>query len=154
MSTSSRGLEKGAISMQVNIEWAGNVHFKAENSAGHQVPMDGPEEAGGENLGSRPMELILMGLGGCTAYDVVDILQKSRQPLVNLSVSINAQRAEAIPAVFEKITIHFTVVGAGVDPGRVQRAIDLTAEKYCSASIMLKKGGVEITHTFEIVAEG
>tara|TARA_B110000879_G_scaffold207637_1_gene291696 strand:+ start:2902 stop:3324 length:423 start_codon:yes stop_codon:yes gene_type:complete len=138
--------------MQVNVAWGGNVHFKAENSSGHQVPMDGPEEAGGENLGSRPMELILMGLGGCTAYDVVDILNKSRQPLEDLKVSIKAKRAETIPAVFQQIEIHFTVVGAGVDPGRVQRAIDLTAEKYCSASIMLEKGGVEITHSFEIVA--
>ncbi len=139
--------------MQVNVEWGGNVHFKAENSSGHQVSMDGPEEAGGENLGSRPMALVLMGLGGCTAYDVVDILKKSRQPFIDLQVSVNAQRAETIPAVFQKIDIHFTVVGEGIDPGKVQRAIDLTAEKYCSVSIMLEKGGVEISHSFEIKAE-
>lgn len=139
--------------MHVNVSWAGNVHFKAENTMGHEVLMDGPEEAGGENLGSRPMELILMGLGGCTAYDVVDILKKSRQPLVDLKVSLQGARAETIPAVFEQIKIHFTVVGALVDPAKVQRAIDLTAEKYCSASIMLEKGGVEISHSFEIVPE-
>ena len=139
--------------MQVNVEWAGNVHFKAGNGSGHQVPMDGPEAAGGENLGSRPMELILMGLGGCTAYDVVDILKKSRQPLEDLKVSLNAKRAETIPAVFQQIEIHFTVVGEGIDPSKVQRAIDLTAEKYCSASIMLEKGGVAISHSFEIVAK-
>jgi putative redox protein len=115
--------------------------------------MDGPEEAGGENLGSRPMELVLMGLGGCTAYDVVDILKKSRQPIADLQVSINAKRAETIPAVFEQIDIHFTVVGEGIDPTKVQRAIDLTAEKYCSVSIMLEKSGVAISHSFAIKAE-
>ena len=94
-----------------------------------------------------------MGLGGCTAYDVVDILKKSRQPLEDLKVSLNAKRAETIPAVFQKIEIHFTVVGEGIDPSKVQRAIDLTAEKYCSASIMLEKGGVAISHSFEIVAQ-
>lgn len=94
-----------------------------------------------------------MGLGGCTAYDVVDILKKSRQPLEDLKVSLNAKRAETIPAVFQQIEIHFTVVGEGIDPSKVQRAIDLTAEKYCSASIMLEKGGVAISHSFEIVAK-
>jgi putative redox protein len=137
--------------MEVNLEWAGNVHFTAANERGHLVAMDGPEEAGGQNLGSRPMELILMGLGGCTAYDVVDILRKGRQPLKDLKVRLNGFRAAATPAVFEKIKIHFIVIGADVEATKVQRAIDLTAEKYCSASIMLERGGVEISHSFEIV---
>jgi putative redox protein len=112
--------------------------------------MDGPPASGGEDKGSRPLELILMGLGGCTAFDVVDILRKGRQDVVDLRVSLVAKRADAIPAVFEEIDIHFVVVGRAVDAGKVQRAIELTAQKYCSASIMLEKAGVMITHSFTV----
>ena len=136
--------------MQVDINWQGNVHFTATTASGHEVAMDGPPASGGEDKGSRPLELILMGLGGCTAFDVVDILRKGRQDVVDLRVSLVAKRADAIPAVFEEIDIHFVVVGRAVDAGKVQRAIELTAQKYCSASIMLEKAGVMITHSFTV----
>ncbi|HCG70027.1 MAG TPA: OsmC family protein [Gammaproteobacteria bacterium] len=140
--------------MQVDINWQGNVHFTATNASGHEVAMDGPPASGGEDKGSRPLELILMGLGGCTAFDVVDILRKGRQDVVDLRVSLVAKRADAIPAVFEEIDIHFVVVGRAVDAGKVQRAIELTAQKYCSASIMLEKAGVMITHSFTVEEAG
>ena len=136
--------------MQVDISWQGSVQFVASNASGHQVLMDGPPESGGKNAGSRPMELMLMGLGGCTAFDVVEILRKGRQQIDNVEISLNARRADAVPAVFEEITIHFVIFGTAIDEGRVSRAIALTAEKYCSASIMLEKAGVTISHTFEI----
>ena len=140
--------------MQVNISWQGNVHFVASNESGHQVLMDGPPDSGGQDKGSRPMELILMGLGGCTAFDVVEILRKGRQQIDNVEISLNAKRADAVPAVFEEIAIHFVIFGTKVDEGRVRRAIALTAEKYCSASIMLESAGVAISHTFEIKDAG
>ena len=140
--------------MQVNISWQGNVHFVASNESGHQVLMDGPPDSGGQDKGSRPMELMLMGLGGCTAFDVVEILRKGRQQIDNVEISLNAKRADAVPAVFEEIAIHFVIFGSEVDEGRVRRAIALTAEKYCSASIMLESAGVAISHTFEIKDAG
>ncbi len=136
--------------MQVDIEWRGDVHFSGTSESGHQVLMDGPPESGGKNRGSRPMELMLMGLGGCTAFDVVDILRKGRQRIDDVQVALTAQRADAVPAVFEAINIHFVIVGAKVSHAKVERAIELTAQKYCSASIMLEQAGVEISHTFEI----
>ena len=136
--------------MQVNINWRGNVHFVASNESGHQVLMDGPPDSGGQDKGSRPMELMLMGLGGCTAFDVDEILRKGRQQIDHVEISLNAKRVDAVPAVFETIAIHFVIVGSRIDEGRVSRAIALTAEKYCSASIMLEKAGVTISHTFEI----
>ena len=140
--------------MQVNMSWQGNVHFVASNESGHQVLMDGPPDSGGQDRGSRPMELMLMGLGGCTAFDVVEILRKGRQQIDNVEISLNAKRADAVPAVFEEIAIHFVIFGTKVDEGRVRRAIALTAEKYCSASIMLESAGVAISHTFEIKDAG
>lgn len=136
--------------MRVDISWQGNVHFVATNESEHQVAMDGPPESGGENKGSRPMELMLMGLGGCTAFDVVDILRKGRQHIDDIQVSLNARRRNDVPAVFEEIDIHFVITGTDIDENRVKRAIALTAEKYCSASIMLERAGVVIAHTFEI----
>lgn len=136
--------------MQVDIKWKGNVHFTGTTGSGHVISMDGPPDSGGENLGSRPMELMLVGLGGCTAFDVVDILRKGRQAVDDVEVAIKAQRADAIPAVFESIEVHFVIVGKGINSDKVARAIELTAEKYCSASIMLERAGVKITHTFEI----
>jgi putative redox protein len=113
--------------------------------------MDGPPDAGGEGRGARPMELVLMGLGGCTAYDVVTILQKSRQDVVDCVTELSAERAASEPKVFTRIHVHFRVTGRGLDPAKVARAVALSADKYCSASIMLARGGVEITHDFEIV---
>lgn len=139
--------------MQVTVDWQENVHFVATNDSGHKVAMDGPPGQGGEDRGSRPMELMLMGLGGCTAFDVVDILRKSRQQVAGFSVALSATRADAIPAVFETINIHFQITGKALDAAKVQRAIDLTAEKYCSASIMLERAGVMISHSFELLEE-
>ncbi len=112
--------------------------------------MDGPPDGGGRNLGPRPMEMLLLGTGGCTAIDVVHILKKGRQPISNCSVEIDAERAGEDPKVFTRIHFHFTVAGSGLNPVQVERAIQLSAEKYCSASIMLGKTAT-ITHDFEIV---
>lgn len=112
--------------------------------------MDGPPDAGGQNLGPRPMETVLMGAGGCTAFDVVHILKKSRQPVTGCVVELDADRAPQDPKVFTRIRFHFVVTGKGLNPQQVERAIKLSAEKYCSASIMLGKTA-EITHDFEIV---
>jgi putative redox protein len=136
--------------MRTEIQWVNNVHFKAKADSGHEVLIDGPPDAGGQNLGSRPMELMLMGVGGCTSFDVVNILAKTRQKVTHCVTQITASRADAIPQVFEDINIHFILEGDGLDAKKVERAIHLTAEKYCSASIMLQRAGVNITHTYEI----
>ncbi len=135
--------------MHTKIQWQNNVHFTAIADSGHEVSIDGPADAGGENLGTRPMELMLMGVGGCTSFDVVNILRKSRQKVTNCVTEITAKRADEVPQVFETIHIHFAIEGDNLDAARVERAIALTAEKYCSASIMLQRAGVEITHTFD-----
>jgi putative redox protein len=137
--------------MQARIEWQGKVHFRAESGSGHTVLLDGPPDAGGENRGCRPMELVLMGLGGCTSYDVVTILAKSRQKVTSCVTELTAERAGTTPQVFTHINIHFVVTGSGLDAGKVARAVELSAEKYCSASIMLERGGVKITHSHSIV---
>jgi len=126
------------------------MSFVGESGSGHSVVMDGAPEAGGRDLGIRPMEMLLLGLGGCTAFDVVSILQKSRQPLVDCEVQIEAERAEEIPKVFTRIHVHFIISGRNLDQTRVKKAVDLSADKYCSASRMLEKAA-DITHDFEIV---
>jgi putative redox protein len=136
--------------MKVRIKWVENVAFVAETESGHGFVMDGAPEGGGRNLGPRPMEVVLAGTGGCTAYDVVTILRKSRQDVHDCHVSIEADRAPTDPKVFTRIHMHFVVKGRGVKREQVERAIRLSAEKYCSASIMLGKTA-EITHDFEIV---
>ena len=136
--------------MHTTIHWRGDRHFTASADSGHTVMIDGPPESGGKNLGSRPMELMLMGVGGCTSFDVVNILDKARQKVTDCVTEITAKRADDVPEVFETIDIHFVVEGKGLDPKKVERAIHLTAEKYCSASIMLQRAGVNIRHTFEI----
>lgn len=138
--------------MQTEITWLEKVQFSAVADSGHTVSIDGPPDAGGENQGSRPMELMLMGVGGCTSFDVVNILVKARQKVTKCVTHITAERAQDVPQVFEKIHIHFTLAGEGLSAKRVERAIHLTAETYCSASIMLQRAGVEITHSFEIEA--
>lgn len=137
--------------MKSRIKWQGGVSFSGESESGHCVLMDGAPEAGGKNLGPRPMEMILMGVGGCTTFDVVMILRKGHQDISDCVVEIEAERATADPKVFTRIHLHFILTGKNLNPSRVQRAINLSAEKYCSASIMLKNT-VEITHDFEIVA--
>jgi putative redox protein len=136
--------------MKCRIKWLDHMSFVGESESGHSVVMDGAAEGGGRNLGVRPMEMLLLGLGGCTAYDVVAILRKSRQPIVDCEVEIEAQRADEIPRVFTKIHIHYLVSGRNLDAEKVSRAVELTSDKYCSASRMLEKAA-EITHDFEIV---
>lgn len=138
--------------MECVVKWAGgdSMTFLAETGSGHLVGMDGAPEAGGRNLAPRPMELMLAGAGGCTAFDVVLILKRSRQEVVDCAVSLKAERAETDPKVFTRIAFHYTVSGRNLKPDSVERAIRLSYEKYCSATIMLGKTA-EITHTWEIV---
>jgi putative redox protein len=136
--------------MKARIEWKEGMSFLGESGSGHSVLMDGPPEAGGENLGPRPMEMLLMGTGGCAAFDVVLILKKSRQDISNCMVEIEAERAPEEPKVFTRIHFHFILTGKQLKPEHVERAIKLSAEKYCSASIMLGKTA-ELTHDFKIV---
>jgi len=135
--------------MKARIKWVEEVMFVGESGSGHSVVIDGPPEHGGRNLGIRPMELLLQGLGGCTAFDVMMILKKARQPVTDCVLEIEAERAETEPKVFTKIHIHFVITGSGVSEKHVQRAIQLSAEKYCSASIMLGQVA-EITHDYEL----
>jgi putative redox protein len=138
--------------MECTVRWAGlsGMTFIAETGSGHLVTMDGAPEGGGRNLAPRPMEVVLAGTGGCTAYDVVMILRKSGQDIGNCDVTLKSERAEKDPKVFTKIHFHFTVHGRNVKSSLVERAIKLSHDKYCSASIMLEKTA-EITHSFEIV---
>ncbi len=136
--------------MKARIKWVENVCFIGESETGHAVVLDGAPEAGGRNLGMRPMEMLLIGMGACTSFDVVTILKKARQPIDDCVAEIEAARADEVPKVFTKIHVHFVVTGKGLNPVQVERAVKLSAEKYCSASIMLGKAA-EITHDFEIV---
>jgi putative redox protein len=139
--------------MKARVKWVEEATFLAESGSGHAIVMDGPPDLGGRNLGVRPMEMILLGMGGCTAFDVIHILKKARQPVTDCVAELSAERAETDPKVFTKIHVHFVVTGKGLDEKRVARAVELSAEKYCSASIMLANGGVEISHDHEIVQE-
>ncbi|MFT5131546.1 MAG: putative redox protein [Gammaproteobacteria bacterium] len=139
--------------METKISWAGGATFIGESGDGHKIVMDGPPEGGGRNLGARPMETLLLGMGACTAYDVVSILQKSRQDIQDCTMTMSASRADEHPKVFTDIHIHFIVMGKGLKEKQVERAINLSAEKYCSASIMLGKTAL-ITHDFEILESG
>ena len=138
--------------MECQVSWTGpgGMSFLAETGSGHAVVMDGAPEGGGRNLGPRPMEMVLLGTGGCTAYDVVHILKKARQDVRGCAVKLSAERAETEPKVFTKINFHFIVRGRNLSPTHVERAISLSHEKYCSASIMLAKTA-EMTYSHEIV---
>ncbi len=138
--------------MKVRVKWLDHMSFVGETESGHSVVMDGAPDAGGRNLAARPMEMVLVGMGGCTAFDVVMILQKSRQPIDDCIVEITAERAEEIPKVFTKIHAHYIVKGTGLSEKQVEKAVNLTAEKYCSVSIMLA-ASAEVTHDFEIVED-
>lgn len=136
--------------MKASIKWTGGVSFSATTDSGHTVVMDGAPEAGGQDKGPRPMELVLAGTGGCTSFDVVHILRKSRQEITDCVAEVEAERAPTDPKVFTRIHIHFVVTGRNLDPKKVAHAIELSATKYCSASIMLAKTA-KITHDFKIV---
>lgn len=135
--------------METVVSWAGNAAFIGHTGSGHNVVMDGPPEGGGRNLGPRPMEMLLLGMGACTAYDVVSILQKSRQAIDDCRVEVKAGRAADHPRVFTEIHAHFIVIGRELDEKAVARAIQLSAEKYCSASLMLGQTA-KVTHDYEI----
>ncbi len=136
--------------MQATIEFKSGVHFVGTTETGHTIPMDGPEESGGQDLGARPMETLLIGMGGCASYDVVFILRKRRLEVASCVAEISAERADTDPKVFTKIHLHFKVSGVGLSDKAVAKAVELSAEKYCSASIMLGKTA-DITHSHEIV---
>lgn len=136
--------------MECTVRWHNGMSFVAETGSGHLVAMDGAPEAGGRNLAPRPMELLLAGAGGCTAFDIVLILQRGRHQVDGCDVRLTAERADVDPKIFTKIHFHFTVTGHRLKPEVVERAVKLSAEKYCSASIMLGKTA-EITHSWEIV---
>ena len=135
--------------MKATVRWAGEASFEGMSESGHTLVMDGSPEFGGQNRGPRPMELLLLGMGGCTAFDVVLILRKGRQDITDCVAQIDAERAPDDPKVFTRIHVHFVVTGRKLDPKRIEQALKLSAEKYCSASIMLAKTA-DITHDFEI----
>lgn len=136
--------------METQIKWVGNAAFIGRASSGHTVVMDGPAEGGGRNLGPRPMEMLILGMGACSTYDVVSILKKSRQDITDCEIKITSKRSESDPKVFTDIQLHFVVSGHNLKQKQVERAIKLSAEKYCSASIMLG-ATANITHDFEII---
>jgi len=140
-----------AETMRVTLNWLDGAAFSGTAGSGHEVVMDGPPDAGGQNRGARPMEMLLLGAGGCAAFDVVSILQKARQQVDSCEAVLEAERADAVPAVFTRIHFHFRVRGQNLRESQVARAISLSAEKYCSASIMLQKAGVEVHHDYEIL---
>ncbi len=137
---------KGTVTLQEGST------FEGVAGSGHRVTMDVAPEVGGQNLGLRPMEMVLLGLGGWTAIDVLHMLRKGRQFITDMRVELNAERADDVPKVFTRIHLHFVLTGAGLDPHKIERAINLSASKYCSASMMLNKTA-EMTHDFEIVKQ-
>ncbi len=138
--------------MKARVKWVEDVVFLGESGSGHAVVMDGAPESGGRNLGVRPMETLLIGLGGCSAFDVVSILKKGRQQVTDCVVEIDAERAESIPRVFTRIHMTYTITGRNLGEPQVRRAVELSAEKYCSATAMLRASAA-ITHEIRIVAD-
>lgn len=140
--------------MKAVVNWQGKVSFEVETGSGHRMLLDGPPAHGGENRGPRPMEMVLAGTGGCASLNVVRILEKARQQISDCRCELTAEREEgAIPAVFTRIHLHFVVAGPALKEVQVAKAINLTADKYCSAIAMLVNGGVEVTHSHELVTE-
>ena len=139
-----------SAALEARIVWQGDAHFVGTTGSGHAIPIDGPPAGGGQNRGARPLELMVLGVGGCTAFDVVDILRKGRQQVTDCALHIEAERAAAPPEVLTRIRFLFRIAGRGLNRGKVERAIRLTAEKYCSASILLERAGVAISHGYEL----
>ena len=138
--------------MKARVKWLDHMSFIGESDSGHSVVMDGSPEVGGRNLAARPMEMVLLGMGGCTAFDVVMILQRARQPITDCVIELTAERADEVPKVFTKIHVHYIVKGKGLSEKQVEKAVTLSAEKYCSVSIMLGKTAT-ITHDYEIIED-
>lgn len=139
--------------MKASVKWVEDITFMGETGSGHAMIIDGPPDHGGHNRGMRPMELLLLGMAGCTAVDVIAILRKGRQEVTDCVVDIAAERADSVPKVFTRIHAHYRISGRALKEGQVRRAVELSAEKYCSASIMLGKTA-EISHDFEIIETG
>lgn len=137
------------MATSATVKWMDGMAMVAESGSGHGFIMDGAPANGGRNAGARPMEVVLMGLGGCTTFDVMSILKKTRQQVTDCVVELQGERADAVPSVYTSIHVHFKVYGINLDDAKVERAVKLSAEKYCSASLMLSQGNVEITHSFE-----
>lgn len=138
--------------MKARVKWVEGKTFVAESGSGHAIVIDGPPDHGGRNLGPRPMETVLMGLGACSAFDVVSILEKARQRVTGCHVDLDGERADSVPAVFTRIHMHYVIKGHGVRASAAKRAVDLSAEKYCSVTKMLRPD-VVITHDWEILEE-
>lgn len=139
--------------MKATVKWVDDVMFVGESGSGHAIVLDGAPEAGGRNMGMRPMELMALGVGSCSSFDVVTILRKARQAISGCVAEVTAERVDTTPAVFESIHLHFKVSGKDLSDKQVARAVELSADKYCSASIMLKQAGVKVTHDYEIIED-
>jgi putative redox protein len=139
--------------MKTRVKWIEGRTFLGQSGSGHSVIMGGAATGGGADAGVRPMEMLLLGLGGCTAYDVIDILEKSHQPVTDIAIEIEGERAGDIPKVFTEIRVRYIVTGPGLDPAKVERAVSLSADKYCSATVMLG-ATAKISHEIEIVDTG
>ena len=137
--------------MQAVVKWVDNAMFLGESGSGHSVVMDGPPDHGGRNMGIRPMEMLLIGIGGCASFDVLNILRKTRQQVFDCRVELSADRADSIPAVFTRIHLNFVVTGRELKESQVAKAVRLSATRYCSASMMMDAAGAEVTHSYEIV---
>ncbi len=137
--------------MQATVKWVDGAMFLGESGSGHAVVMDGPEDHGGRNMGVRPMEMLLLGMGGCATFDVMSILKKARQNVSGCRVELDAERADGVPSPFTKIKMNFIVTGTALKESQVKRAVELSATKYCSASIMMEAAGVEVSHGYDIV---
>lgn len=135
--------------MKSTVRWTDGMQFVGETDSGHSIVIDGAKAVGGRNSGMRPMEMVLLAAGGCTAMDVVFILKRARQPLDDCWIEVEGDRVENVPKVFENIHLHYVIVGSGLDEGKVERAVNMSADKYCSVSHMLKEA-VKITHDYEI----
>jgi putative redox protein len=136
--------------MKAEVKWVDDVMFLGESGSGHSVVMDGAPDQGGRNMGIRPMEMLLIGLGGCASFDVITMLKKGRQLISDCETEVDAERVDTVPAVFSKIHLNFIVTGTNLKEAQVKRAVELSAEKYCSASIMLGAAGVDVTHSYEL----
>ena len=137
--------------MQATVKWVDGVQLLGETGSGHSVVMDGAADHGGRNTGARPMEMFLLGIGGCSSFDVIGILKKSRQRVIDCQVQIEAERADGVPSPFTKIHLKFVVSGFSLKPTQIEKAIELSVTKYCSASIMMETAGVALTHSYEII---
>ena len=139
--------------MKARVQWLDGRAFVGESGSGHAVVMDGAPDSGGRNVGVRPMEMLLLGLGGCTAFDIVMILERMREKVTGLDIALEAERAGEDPKVFTHVKLIYMVTGRNLKPANVERAVNLSAEKYCSATAMFEKTA-KVEHRFEIIEEG